>query len=283
MVFCSNCGNKVKDGSKFCEVCGKELQGGEKNEHLAATAYCPQCGAVVNSFLGKCEFCGTEFRGLDVSKSIKEFAKWLAEEKSEKQRIVLINAYPIPNTKEDIMEYMILASSNIGYVEEALHDKGTEEYEQAWLAKFLQGYQKAKLVFANDKEFAIIQKMYENTLARKENADKEHKIRMFQKLIMKNLGTVCGVIVISIALIMNILHLETSMVELVGVIVLIVSACNLKRRQADNFGYLLSAGSGLVAIALSYLYDNGSMIMLGGVVTIVISVISFLRNKNRDR
>lgn len=276
MAFCSNCGNKVKDGSKFCEVCGIELQSGEKNEHLDSVVCCPQCGAVVNSFLGKCEFCGAEFRGLDVSKSIKEFAKLLAEEKSEKQRIVIINNYPIPNTKEDIMDYMILASSNIGYRED-LCDKDTEQYEQAWLTKFLQGYQKAKLVFAHDKEFATIQKMYENTLARKENADKEHKIRMIRKVIMENLGTVCGVIVIGIALIMDMLHLDPSLAELVGVIVLIVSACNLKKRQADQLGYLLSVGSGLVTIALSYLYDNGSMVILGGIITVVVSAVSFFK------
>ena len=252
------------------------MQNGESDEQLALILHCPQCGAVVNSFLGKCEYCGTEFRGMDASKSIKEFAKFLAEEKSERQRIVIINNYPIPNTKEDIMEYMILASSNIGYRED-LGDKDTEEYEQAWLTKFLQGYQKAKLVFARDREFAIIQKMYENTLARKGNADKEHKIRMIRKVIMENLGTVCGVIVIGIALIMDMLHLETSLVELVGVIVLIVSACHLKKRQADQLGYLLSVGSGLVAIALSYLYDNGSMVMLGGIVTIVVSAVSFFK------
>ena len=276
MAFCSNCGNKIKDGSKFCEVCGVELQNGESDEHFAVILHCPQCGAVVNSFLGKCEYCGTEFRGLDASKSIKEFVKWLAEEKSEKQRIAIINNYPIPNTKEDIMDYMILASSNIGYRED-LSDKDAEKYEQAWLTKFLQGYQKAKLVFAHDKEFAIIQKMYENTLMRMENVDKEHKIRMIRKIIMENLGTVCGVIVICIALIMDMLHLESSLVELVGAIVLIVSACNLKKRQADKLGYLLSVGSGLVTIALSYLYDNGSAVMLGGIVTTVVSAVSFFK------
>ena len=279
MAYCSNCGNEIKDGSKFCDSCGNEVQRNEKEKQKAKIMNCPQCGAIINTFLSKCESCGTEFRGLDVSQSIKEFAQKLSEIDSDKQRLNLIKEFPIPNTKEDIMEYMILASSNIGYKDDLYKDEEAEAYEEAWMTKFLQGYQKAKLVFANDRDFSKIQKMYENTLARRENADNERKIRAFQGLLMKNLGVAGGILALFIALIMDVLRLNASMIELVGVIVLLVSASSLKKRDAEKIDYALVVGSGFISITLSFWFDNGSMLMLGGVITIIVSVVSFLRIK----
>ena len=106
MAYCSNCGNEIKDGSKFCDSCGNEVQRNEKEKQKAKIMNCPQCGAIINTFLSKCESCGTEFRGLDVSQSVKEFAQKLSEADSDKQRLNLIKEFPIPNTKEDIMEYI---------------------------------------------------------------------------------------------------------------------------------------------------------------------------------
>ena len=116
MAFCFNCGNEIKEGSKFCNSCGAELQRNEKIDYTIKVMNCPQCGGAINTFLSKCESCGTEFRGLEVAKSVKEFAQKLTETDTD-QRIALIKAFPIPNIKEDIIEYMILASSNIGYSE----------------------------------------------------------------------------------------------------------------------------------------------------------------------
>lgn len=279
MAYCSSCGNEIKEGSRFCDSCGNEVQRSETEKHRVKIMNCPQCGATINTFLSKCESCGTEFRGLDVSQSVKEFAQKLSETDSDKQRLNLIKEFPIPNMKEDIMEYMILASSNIGYNGDLYKDEEAEAYEEAWMTKFLQGYQKAKFVFANDRDFFKIQKMYENTLARRENADNERKIRVFQGVLMKNLGVACGATVLVVALLMDILNQNSSMVELIGVIVLIVSASNLKKRKADNIEYALVAGSGFVSMALSPLFDNGSMLMFGGVITIVISVVSFIKCK----
>ncbi|MGN1155931.1 MAG: zinc ribbon domain-containing protein [Agathobacter sp.] len=279
MAYCSSCGNEIKEGSRFCDSCGNEVQRSETEKHRVKIMNCPQCGATINTFLSKCESCGTVFRGLDASQSVKEFAQKLSETDSDKQRLNLIKEFPIPNTKEDIIEYMILASSNIGYKDDLYKDEEAEVYEEAWMTKFLQGYQKAKLVFAKDRDFLKIQKMYENTLARRENADNERKIRVFQGLLMKNLGVACGTTVLVFALLMDILNQNSSMLELIGVIVLIVSASNLKKRKADNIEYALVAGSGFVSIALSLLFDNGSMLLFGGVITIVISVISFIKCK----
>ena len=47
-----------------------------------------------------------------VSQSIKEFSEKLIKTNDIEQQVLLIRSYPIPNTKEDILEFMILAKSN---------------------------------------------------------------------------------------------------------------------------------------------------------------------------
>ena len=75
---------------------------------------------------------------------------------SDEQKATLIRNFPISNTKEDIFEFMILASGNIvGECNEILFN--------AWLSKFEQCYQKAILIFSDDTDFIKLQNLYEQT------------------------------------------------------------------------------------------------------------------------
>lgn len=73
------------------------------------------------------------------------------------QRDDLIRNFYIPNTKEDICEFFILAVSNI---------KARDDCEDAWRAKLEQAYQKARLSFGNDSSFSEINKLYESVTKR---------------------------------------------------------------------------------------------------------------------
>lgn len=236
---------------------------------------CPNCGANIKAFSGRCEACGTEIQGLAVSKSVKEFAQMIGMANSDEQRINLIKAFPIPNTKEDVMEYMILASSNIGYK----NNEDTKEYEEAWITKFTQIYQKAKLVFAGDSDFSKIENIFEETLMRKENADNERKKKEIIRLLISNLGTVCGVIAVIISVVMDFMDMNSSMIQLLGVIVLLASADSLKKKACENIDCAIAVGSGFVCIVLSFLLHNGSILILGGFLTIVFGIVSFLKHK----
>lgn len=94
---------------------------------------CPSCGAPVKSFTTKCADCGHEFRDTESSRSTKEFfllfneiendnnssdeefsfwsggakAHFKREDVCNKQ-ISLISSFPVPNTKEDILEFLSL-------------------------------------------------------------------------------------------------------------------------------------------------------------------------------
>ena len=194
MAFCSNCGQKLAEGAKFCSGCGTAINGVNTNQtnpsqsngnsvnnYQRRISYdgeilkCPNCGEVLNSFTTNCPSCGYELRGAKTSSSIQELARKLEEleNKREKQtwsswlqqklngtklnvvdeqKISLIQNFPIPNTKEDILEFMVLASSNVksknhatSYAEERIID--------AWNTKLEQTCQKALLNFGEDNKF----------------------------------------------------------------------------------------------------------------------------------
>ncbi len=160
MAFCTNCGQQLADGAKFCAGCGKVVSDinsttKRKINYDGEVHKCPQCGEVLDAFVIVCPSCGYELRGSSATSAVKEFAAKLDDVTTEYQKENIIRNFPIPNTKEDIFEFMILASSNI--------DCPHKEAFQAWVAKFEQCYQKAKLSFRQESDFLKIQAIYEKT------------------------------------------------------------------------------------------------------------------------
>ncbi len=131
---------------------------------------CPNCGSVVKSFSAFCSDCGHEFKNLEQSKAVKEFTEKLERLQSTnatKQIIGLIETFSIPNSKEDLLEFLILASSNIddtvlavsGYKSLISGTKAKKKIVKAWIVKYEQAYSKAKMILQNTKEFSEIQEI----------------------------------------------------------------------------------------------------------------------------
>ncbi len=109
-VFCSNCGEKLGVGSKFCTSCGTPMKNNTstneetmttppiqsqhiKEDEVKKEQYsterktvfdgvvhkCPQCGEVINSFVSICPACGFELSGKTVSSSLQEFINKINE------------------------------------------------------------------------------------------------------------------------------------------------------------------------------------------------------------
>lgn len=162
MPFCMNCGHQLPEGAKFCSSCGTSTgkvnpeETHRRQEWAGKISKCPSCGEDVPSFTTICPSCGYEFRGSSTTSAIKEFVSKLESAATEYQKANVIRSFPIPNTKEDIFEFMILASSNID-------ERPNKEVFDAWIAKFEQSYQKAKLSFKQESDFVKIQAIYEKT------------------------------------------------------------------------------------------------------------------------
>lgn len=177
MTICSKCGSQLQDGAKFCPGCGAQSSGSPENSQSYQPGYskretvfegeihkCPSCGEVLGAFVTVCPSCGYEIRGGKASSSLHEFSMSLANATSDEQRVYLFRNFPVPNTKEDIFEFLILASSNLtGNTEQNICD--------AWTVKFKQVEQKAKLALTADTDKAKFNELYEQ-VKKKLNRDK---------------------------------------------------------------------------------------------------------------
>jgi predicted RNA-binding Zn-ribbon protein involved in translation (DUF1610 family) len=132
---------------------------------------CPSCGAPVQSFNTTCPDCGHEFRNTQASKSIKEFFNTMNSAPPETQAGIISN-FPVPNTKEDIFEFLSMAMGNCATL--TAEDKMTyrqsmwtgmtyrpelaykESEIRAWQSKVKSVIQKGKFSFTDEDSISTI-------------------------------------------------------------------------------------------------------------------------------
>lgn len=180
MAYCTNCGSKLNNNAKFCSECGcslndknsKREEGEKRKVYYEGDIYkCPNCGETLDSFVGKCPSCGYEIRGKRNSEAIDNFIRKINNTYSESQKIDIIKNFVVPNTKEDILQFIILAKSNI--LKEDLNQDGflSEEEKKlsnAWFTLAEQCYSKAKIIFYdNDETLRTFENEYNQIVKRK--------------------------------------------------------------------------------------------------------------------
>lgn len=190
MPYCSNCGNQLREGAKFCDNCG--FQVGESDfDSKRQTVFegnihkCPNCGEVIEAFTTECPACGYELRSSKNISSIRELSLKLEETTSSEQKIDIISSFYIPNTKEDIYEFAILAAANI---------KIDSYAANAWYAKLEQAYKKAELSIKDTKEFLYVRKLYKK-------AKRKYQVQALLKFIIKIKFLIFGIVGIIMAII----------------------------------------------------------------------------------
>lgn len=147
MIYCKNCGQPIEDEASFCTSCGTPVKKADSSNERK-TVYdgeihkCPHCGEILKAFQTKC-ICGYELRGAKIPHAVKEFCDGLSTILNEREKIQYIKTYGIPNTKEDIFEFMLLAASNFDATYYATHLE-EEDISDAWLIMINRCYEKAK-------------------------------------------------------------------------------------------------------------------------------------------
>jgi hypothetical protein len=138
---------------------------------------CPACGAAVKSFNSICSDCNHEFRNTDAVSSIMTLHKELQngeEEERNKPRSwaekldgelaiakavanrqkSIISSFAVPNTKEDLLEFLSVASSEaskkLGFFIASAHPEAV--LKNAWLAKSEQIIIKSRMTFKDDRQ-----------------------------------------------------------------------------------------------------------------------------------
>lgn len=203
MSYCMNCGKPLPDGAKFCSICGTPSGVTTNNtqrqqEWAGKLIKCPSCGEDITSFTAVCPACGHEIRGTKSTTSVRDFAAKLEEiertrsskgfglkktlqnqteiSATDQRKISLIRSFAIPNAKEDLFEFLVLASSNINMQRYNYIDSIPESEKavsDAWKAKFDQAYEKAKLSFGHTPDFKRIQDIYEKKNSQVKNSKKK--------------------------------------------------------------------------------------------------------------
>lgn len=198
MKFCSECGTFVGQQEVIPEeeivqnvVEEKESLQNAAEEEEPQVVYegvihkCPNCGMRINAFETVCSKCGYELRSVRAGNAVSEFAQKLEQiealrvhnecnvptkenelTNTDKQKIALIRSFAIPNTKEDLYEFMILAGVNIDtevMIEYAKGEPARAEAD-AWAAQFEQAYKKAKFSFYNDAGLATFEQIYKEKI-----------------------------------------------------------------------------------------------------------------------
>ena len=186
---------------------------------------CPNCGAVVDAFSIKCKACGFEFRDTDLSMSVKEFANFIRNEECKEPKISdsfnarqkaalakrakietantvsnYIRMYSVPNNKEDMLEFLFLASSNIDTKALFPHER---ERAAAWFAKVEQVYNKAKVAFYNQEDFSMFEKAYKESESKYQEAMaalEKHRSRKVRRIVIPIVGGVVGYILLMVVL-----------------------------------------------------------------------------------
>ena len=161
MAFCMNCGQEIPNGAKFCSNCGiatgevKTETSERKTKYEGELHKCPNCGELLEAFVTICPACKYELRGTVATSRVHELSQKIEKIDSVEEKIDLISNFYIPNTKEDIYEFFILAVSNI---------KADSDCREAWVAKLEQAYLKAKLVLGESEDFKYFQDLYDKSI-----------------------------------------------------------------------------------------------------------------------
>ncbi len=173
----------------------KEIKHKEEMERLAEEAKkCPKCGQALNGISAICPMCGYEIRNAKTASSISNLtseinkleqkrhtvsdaiaAKLSGREnaRTDEKIASLIQNFVVPNSKEDIFEFMILAAGYMDAKFLAGRQKVSEVADviiKAWDTKFRQTFQKAKFSFGEDADFKKIQDIYDKKMQEIEDA-----------------------------------------------------------------------------------------------------------------
>ena len=132
----------------------------KKQEKFGTILKCPSCGSPVPAFTTKCKDCEHEFRNISANKSLSNLATKLENiEINIREQIIknewgnndeikkeIIMNYPIPNTKEDLVEFGVFISSkfiintpdDLSIENRNKFTDYSERWNNVWISKYKQ-------------------------------------------------------------------------------------------------------------------------------------------------
>lgn len=165
MAFCQNCGTKLQEGVRFCPSCGTPVGTTKPTKtFVGEIRKCPNCGETLGAMDVVCPTCKHEIIGRRAVQSVSDFFERYQQELNEQKKLELVSNFPIPNTKEDLLEFAYLTAQQMKTLSSSItaeYDLGIQRSKNdstilpadffiAWSEKAEQINSKAELLFAKD-------------------------------------------------------------------------------------------------------------------------------------
>lgn len=132
-------------------------RGVSKSDKYGSVRKCPACGAIVATFNGVCNQCGLVFTEVDANRSSQQLYEALSRESSVEKKQEIIETFPIPNTKADLLEFLTALKPRLMDV--------SSDFANSYSKKYAECIEKIKVAFVGDKhlqpfvdEFAKLKK-----------------------------------------------------------------------------------------------------------------------------
>lgn len=164
----------------------KTTEAAPKSDKFGDVKKCPACGSMVQSFQIKCIDCGHEFSNIESNSSINKLFEMLNDaenerkdegmsvskaiggmfanayglgggDKVDRKKKTIISNFPIPTTKEDIIEFLSLAApkaKTVGnvFTKQQPENKGHNDFTNVWKTKCEQIVMKARFSMKDDQK-----------------------------------------------------------------------------------------------------------------------------------
>ena len=154
---------------------------------------CPNCGATVEAGSVKCTECGYIFTGVGANSSAAELDRRLrnvtgTNSDSDKKRANIISSFPIPNAREDLFEFLAALEPK-ALVNNTSKKQEEQKITKAYLEKFLECLNKARIGFGNDSATMMFIEHYNAFQSKKK-----------KKLYLMIVAAICIVVVAAIGI-----------------------------------------------------------------------------------
>jgi len=148
-----------------------------EKEYVGSIKKCPNCGIVIESFQSKCPNCELEFNNDYLNQTVAQFADGLESIMMKRNNMVdyfeistfskigkfketqwesnddtqqrYVENFPVPNSKEDLLEVFIFA---ISFINQKSETKYQITWNDIWTNKLKQIYIKSSIAMSDDQE-----------------------------------------------------------------------------------------------------------------------------------
>lgn len=153
--------------------------------------HCPKCGAIVPESASVCPECGHEFSEIEANSSSMLLATLLAQTDDYERQCQIIETFPLPNSKVDLLEFATALKPRIKNIDNPLAD--------AYMVKYQELIEKIKTSFSKDPQLMRFVNEFDALCAeievKKKKADRQYWFSEHSKLLITSVVIVLALLI----------------------------------------------------------------------------------------